>query len=519
MKSFFEFIKRPLILYPIMILAVIAGVYYLFIKSSSAPADTIIAGKGTIVQEVSVTGKTKPTESIDLAFEVGGRVRAVNADIGDKIYAGQSLVELDSSELYAQLIEAEANIDTQKAEFEKLKKGSKPEEIAVYEIKLTNAKISLEDAKKDLIDKIQDAYTKSDDAIRNKVDQFFRSPRTGFAVLAFDITDSSLQTKVENDRVTMEFLLTLWLLSLNNISTDSDFDSQLSLVENNLNSVKSFLGNVALVLNALESNTTLTQATIDTYRSAVSTARTNVNTGLTNLQTAEEGWRTARSSVDLAEKELVLEKTGATAEQILSQEALVKKAEANAQLYRAKIAKTILRSPINGVLAKQDAKIGEIISANTTIVSVISIGEFELEANIPEADIAKVKIGDSAKITLDAFGGDSVFNAKVSKIDPAEIIIEGVATYKTTFSLSDKYEGIKSGMTANIDIETGRKENILVIPQRAVISKDGEKLARILNSDGTISEISVKTGLRGIDGNVEIIEGLKEGDRVVVSPQ
>jgi HlyD family secretion protein len=144
--------------------------------------------------------------------------------------------------------------------------------------------------------------------------------------------------------------------------------------------------------------------------------------------------------------------------------------------------------------------------------------KFEIEANIPEADIAKIKISNPAKITLDAYGSNVFFEAKVVKIDPAETIIEGVATYKTTLQFSGNDERVKSGMTANIDILTAKAENVIAIPQRAVAQKEnGDKIVKILKDDGVVEERKVTTGLKGSDGNIEITEGIQEGEKIITS--
>ena len=145
----------------------------------------------------------------------------------------------------------------------------------------------------------------------------------------------------------------------------------------------------------------------------------------------------------------------------------------------------------------------------------MSLTRFEIEANIPEADIAKVKIGDSAAITLDAYGNDVVFDAKVIRIDPAEIIIDGVATYKTTFQFLREDERVKSGMTANIDILTAKKSGVLVIPQRAITQQGNEQFVQISLGQNKFETRKVVVGLRGFDGNAEIISGLNENDQIV----
>ena len=133
---------------------------------------------------------------------------------------------------------------------------------------------------------------------------------------------------------------------------------------------------------------------------------------------------------------------------------------------------------------------------------------------MPEADIAKVSVGNTSIVTLDAYGRDVVFEAKVVAIDPAETIVDGVATYKVTFQFIEDDERIKSGMTANIDITSDNRENVIAVPQRSIIRKNGDKFVRILDGNN-VKEIKVETGLYGSDGNIEIIRGINEGDKVI----
>lgn len=505
--------SKTIIILAIIFTAAIAG-YFLFIKEKTLIPTTVMAKKGTITQEVSVTGKIKPAEEVDLAFEKSGKVIGVNVKIGDSVVAGQRLIQLDNSELIAQLNDAMANIDVQKAKLDELRRGTRPEEIKISETKVSNATISLDEAKKALINKIQDAYTKSDDAVRSKVDQLFNNPRSSNPQIKF--TNFYQKADIASERIAIETALVNWRSFLLNLNIYSNPDLYIKNAKDNLNTVKEFLNMISISISILTPSSEISQATIDAYNSDISTARTNVNTAITNLSSAEEGLRTAQSDLTLAQNELELEKAGTVSEQITAQEAQLRQAEAKAELIKAQINKNVLTSPINGVITKQDAKIGEIAAASKSIVSVISKGKFEIEANVAEADIAKVKIGDIAKLTLDAYGNDVVFEAKVVTVDPAETVIEGVATYRIVMYFTKEDERIKSGMTANINILTDKRENVIVVPQRAVAAKDGGRIAKIFNGKNVL-EMSVKVGLRGSDGNIEIIEGIKEGDGVVIS--
>jgi len=497
----------------IVVIFIIAGYFY-FSRGSGNGLNTIMVERGDIIAEVSATGHVKPSESVDLAFEKGGKISKIYVDVGDKVVSGSILVQLNNIDLYAQLAGAEANLKTEEAKFDELKIGTRPEEIKISQAKVDNAAVAVNEAKSALLGKLQISYTISDDAIHNKADSFFKVPAIPAPQLNFSVSNSQLQVDIESQRLTLEGVLKSWKESLGQLTIDSDLNDYANKTKNNLNTISSFLDSANLALSGLSANATNSQTTIDGWKTNVSTARTNINTSITDVLAAEKSLKAAESDLFLAQQQLNLDKAGATKQDISAQEAQVEKAQANVLDYEAQLNKTILRSPINGLITKQDAKVGEIISANVIIVSVISANQFEVEVNMPEADIAKLKIADPAKITLDAYGDSVIFGAKVAKIDPAETIIEGVATYKTTLQFNEEDNRVRSGMTANIDILTDKRENVLVIPQRAVITRAADKFVLVDNGTSNPDERKIQTGLRGSDGNVEVISGLSEGEYI-----
>jgi len=506
--------KKPVII--ALIIVVILAVYFLVKKPPKPAYDIAVAQKGNLTQIVSVTGQVKAEEKIDLAFEKGGRISSINVKVGDKVSPGQILIQLANADVAAQLAQAQADVDAQQAKLNELIKGTRPEEIQIQEAKVANAEVTLENSKRDLVDKLNDAYTKSDDGVRNKTDQIFTNPRTVNPQLSFSTDDFNLKIKTEIERFQVENTLVNWKTTLDKLTASSDLNSYLTTAKNNIDQVKNLLDDAALALNGAKAAASVTQTMIDGWKTDVYTARSNLNTAIVNLSDAENAFKSAQSDLIVTNQELNLDRAGSTPEQIAAQEAEVEQAKANAQNYQAQLAKTILRSPLTGIVTKQDGNVGEIIAANTPLVSLISENKFKIEANIPETDIAKVKVGDSTTLTLDAYGNEVIFEASVIAIDPAETIIEGVSTYKTTFEFKKEDERIKPGMTANIDILTDKRENVIVVPQRTVIGKNNERTVKILNRDGSIKEISVEVGLKGSDGNVEIIKGINEGDKVTI---
>lgn len=547
-----QFIKKPSVIISVVIfVAVVFGGYWFFLRSEQPVYETVIAQKGDIIQEVSVTGRVKPAQSVNLAFERSGKVAEVFIKVGDKVKAGQALIALDNSELSSQLKQAEASLESARAKLAELKRGARPEEIAIAETAVANAEKSLADAKTNLENTrekadgdlanlygsakniLNDAYIKADDAANKQTDEMFSNDLTTSPQLSFLVTSQQVEIDAEWRRVLANGALSSFQSELSVLSDEPvKLDAAMVNAENHLKTVKDFLEDLSEALNF---SAGLSASTLASYKGYVNTGRTNNQTALTNIgsqkqtiaaqkitnqnniSSAESKVNDAQNALAAARNELALKKAGAAEEQITAQEAVVRQGEANVQNFKVQISKTVLYSPINGVITKrEDAKIGEIVAANANVLSVISEAKYEIEANVPEADIAKIKIGDEAEVTLDAYGNDVVFKAAVAEIEPAETILEGVATYKTTFQFLKDDGRVKSGMTANIDVLAGRRENAVKIPQRALTAKNGDKYARVL-ADGEIKEVEVKTGLRGSDGWVEIIKGLNEGDIVVLS--
>jgi HlyD family secretion protein len=156
------------------------------------------------------------------------------------------------------------------------------------------------------------------------------------------------------------------------------------------------------------------------------------------------------------------------------------------------------------------------VAAGSSAFSVQSDGQYKIEAFVPEADIAKVSLKDSADVTLDAYGADTHFPATVTLIDPAETVLEGVPTYKVTLQFNLPDARIRSGMTANTDIMTAEADNVVSVPSRAILDDKGAKSVRILNADGiTFTTVPVTVGIKGSDGTTQIISGIAAGQKIV----
>lgn len=513
MKSFKKILRKPVFWVVVVILVIVLPMIF-FGSPSQETYDYTEASRGRLAQEVSVTGSVQPIEGVNLAFEQSGRVKRVAVGVHDEVYRGEPLVLLEANDLYADLTEAQANLEAEEAKLSELKRGPTDYEIKVKRAELDEAEQDLVNEYDDVEATSEDAYAQADDAVRTKTAELFRKTTDSYT-LEYNACNSTAENQAGFYRFKSETVLNDWRAGLDSLeenSTWDDLDDALDLAQANLLEISRFLNYVG---DTLVVGCELSDSDISTYRGKIGTARDNVSAALTAVNTLEQGIASEKSAVSRTERELEEILAGSSVEEIAFQEAAVKKASAQVSNINVQIEKTILRAPFSGKVTKVDADLGEIVDAYDPVVSVISSSGFKIEVNIPEVDVSKVGAGDKARVTLDAYGDGVVFMAEVITIDLAETVIEGISTYGATLEFEEPDERIKSGMTANVDVVTGMREDVIYVPQRAVIEEDGKKFVRILY-DGTAERREVVTGLEDSLGNVEIMEGVDEGEKVVI---
>ena len=508
----------------VVVILIIFG-YYFFFSGTQTKNETFQVKKAKIVEEVSVTGKVKAAESADMSFERSGTVSGIYTEVGNKVEKGDLLVVLSNADAQAQYRQTEAALKKESAHLAELLAGTRPEEISLQENTVSRAETSLREAVRSYIDSANDVYAKSDDAVRGKADLMFSNPRGSDPRLNFN-ADFTLKLDIESRRLNIEQLLIQGSDKLTTLSAESIYNTCLAdstcgldvFFTNLLDQTSAFLEKMALAVNSLSANSNLSQTTIDTWKSNVSTARTSVNNSVISLSAASEKIKTAAATLKIEKDRLVLDKSGSTKETILGQQASEDQARANLSNAAAQLEKYFLRAPFSGLVTKQEAKIGQLVNPTDIVVSIISAGQFEMEAFVPEADIAKVALNNKAEVTLDAYGSDVAFPATVYSIDPAETVIDNVSTYKIKLRFDREDQRVKSGMTANINIITATKENVLILPMRAINNQDGEKTVSIIysNDDTKTKDVKITTGLKGSTGYVEVTTGLNEGDKVII---
>lgn len=242
-------------------------------------------------------------------------------------------------------------------------------------------------------------------------------------------------------------------------------------------------------------------ATLDTAVLQSELRRTQVA-----LSIAEEGEKLAhRSWDDLKPEERAVKKL------------TTKQARESVRTIAAQIDQSRLIAPMDGVLSRLDARVGETVLAGKAIGRVSGPGDYIIEADVPEADIASIAVGKRAYVTFDALSADDNFEATVASIDQAANVVQDVIYYTITLSLDKQDDRLKEGMSADIDVRISERSQVLTVPYRAIVRDGDQTFVEIALNDTESERRQVTIGVEGDDGTIEILSGVASGERVIVS--
>ncbi len=203
---------------------------------------------------------------------------------------------------------------------------------------------------------------------------------------------------------------------------------------------------------------------------------------------------------------------------------------------------TTITSPIDGVVTRVNAEVGEVVvygtmnNPGTVIIEVADLSKMLVVAQIDEADVGKLEVGQKAKVEVDAFP-DTQFNGVVSAVALAHMTSSsGTKYFRTEILLEAVEEKLYSGLTAHVDIETHKNTNVLKVPIQAVLGKEIDELPLEIREnsphvdkdktfatvvfryiDGKAVVTPVKIGQSDLTHTI-IESGITEEEKIVVGP-
>lgn len=214
--------------------------------------------------------------------------------------------------------------------------------------------------------------------------------------------------------------------------------------------------------------------------------------------------------------------------QLQLDQAQVKQAQAALNSALTELSYTEIKSPVNGIVISKAVEVGQTVAASFSTPELFSVAEdltkMQIEATVAEADIAKVKDGQTVRFTVDSYA-DEYFYGYVVQVRNEAITTSNVVTYMVVIEIDNSDMKLKPGMTANVEIITADEKNVLLAPNQSLrfYMEDGDNNKRYSDRgiwilrDGKPQRVSVKTGISNDNFTQIFSDELGEGEKVIVA--
>ncbi len=419
----------------VIVLALAGAGYYLWTTQGIADAigfsasivggkepDNHIAGSGTIEAEI-----------VAITTETGGRIVAMHADEGDVVQQGDLLVELDTSSLAAGRNQLEAALATAKANLAKVSAPPRPEEVAVAEAELLQAKAARDGA----YAVWQEAQSIVDNPL--ELNAQIDAARGQISILEKDVEAAETELKTAE------------------IQRDE-------AARNQLNHEAMVMSEVAVKqADAARSNLDAMEAELEgNWRElgVLVAMRDNPLGLITQANATQTAHEQAEAAVLVAEANLASVKAGPMPEDVAIAEAQVKQAEAALNRIEVQLDKLRLTAPRDGIITDRPSHPGELAMPGSILLNLGDLDRVTLTVFIPATQIGRVDLGQTAQVRVDAYP-DEFFEGTVSYISPeAEFTPKNVQTeeerinlvFAVKISLDNPDHRLKPGMPADAEI-------------------------------------------------------------------
>lgn len=221
------------------------------------------------------------------------------------------------------------------------------------------------------------------------------------------------------------------------------------------------------------------------------------------LEQARRATLTARVVRDRARFAAAAVGEGGSEEQVLRQ---------RLEAARANLAKARIHAQVDGIVQTREVEPGDLVQPGRTLLTIARSGSSEILLPLDEKNLAPIELGQAARIIADAYP-DRVLPARVSFIAPSVDTARG--TIDVHLDLLEPADFLRQGMTVSVNIETGRREQALVLPNDALRARDGTRAQVLRVNDGVVERVGVRLGMLGTALS-EVNEGLAAGDLVLI---
>jgi HlyD family secretion protein len=434
------------------------------IQQKNKPLDvtklTVPVEAKSVTVRITASGKVQPVQSVNISPKSPGLLADLNVEQGDTVKQGQIIARMDNSEIKMRILQYQANLAQAKAQLAESEAGSRPEEIAQAKARVDQAQAQL--------------------AI---------------------IRDGNRLQEIQQ--------------------AQAQVDSAKASVALTQSRVKRY--------QDLAKDGAISQDSLEQYVSENSKAKANLEEAQRRLSLLKVGNRNQdiqkQAAIVNQEKEGLRKlENGNRPQEIARLKAAVASAEAQLKQQQVQLEDTIIRAPFSGIVTQRYATVGGYVSpaisassnASATSTSIVALAKgLEVLANVPEVDISQIKQQQKVEITIDAYP-EEVFQGQVRLIAPEAVVDQNVTSFQVRVAINTGAEKLRSGM--NVSEVTFLGNNIkdaLLIPQELIVTRKGKTGVWLLGEKNKPQFRLVTIGAN-IDNQIQVLDGLKAGDRVFI---
>ncbi len=499
----------------VLVTVIIAATVFATRKDLPEVTVVRIETKPVLSSTVTASGEVRPIQFINLTSEVQGRIEDIFVKEGDKVTSGQPLVKLDPTQI-------QSNTDAQLAAFQ-----ASQNEAQVSRSQISAAQNQLSQAQQGL-----NATQASVDTAQQQIATARESVNRARQDVVAAQTDID-RAQVELSAANREAKRTAELVE-NGVVSRLEYDQ-----------AKDRVDNAQVALRNAKSRLQSQQIAVKSAQSQVGEAEARIKESRARVNQQQVAVKDAGRAVDTAN---------------FSANASSKRTEQQAAVLsgqRSQRDKTLQVAPISGVIADIPSKVGTFAVANLTSTPLLTIADMStvnVEVKIDETEIDKVKVGQSAKIKVDAFGDKEITGKVIQKTPLAvgksqttgglstNINVQEAKEFRVVIELVDMdgdiRDSLRPGMSANAVITTKTVENVVAVPIQAVVEKKADASASptiqgdspavaagkpktvkgVFVMDGNKAKfVGVTTGITG-ESDIEITGGLSRDQEVITGP-
>lgn len=449
--------------------------------------------------ELSLVGKVRSLNEVDITPDRSGRVTKVNTSLGKQVRVGQVIVELENASERAALLQAEGAYDMARANS------------AQSDVGLRQAMHDFDNALQTARNTNQNAYNTTNNVILGTIDLFFSGPET--AIPGLRIGGAGNTAFLNSERIAFQTILPKWKQSL---SRDRDLEAELENLQDIRRDVKRTLDLINILIPLLNNSKSVSgysESEVTDLRTKLTTAQTQITNTLAAIDSAYTNLKNSKENLERA-------KLGTRGGNTSVADAQIKQALGTLRSAQANYEKTILRSPINGTVNELDVKVGEFVNASEAIARIANNTKSEVVVFVSDKERDNISVGDEVMI-------NNTIKGQIAVIAPA---IDS-STQKIEVRIVSDSDDLVIGDTVRVTggRATPTTENKPISLPLTAVKFDGEEAYIFVVENNILVKRSVEVGevrgssvniISGLDANTEFVldaRGKSADDRVEVT--